>query len=153
MIPMIPMIRKKNIKKNNNFFYYNYNKMSKVLGGEELVIDGKECNCDFLDNKEYLQKFIDELVILGNMNKIGDTQFEYFPYTHYNIENDLCGYTIFQCISVSSIVIHIAEISKTVYFNFHTCKYLPDDNVVELFKKYFKPKSLRRRIINRDMNF
>lgn len=126
--------------------------IDKPLSGEELIIDAKECQA-ILDNKEIIEKFINELCDLCNMKRIGNMVAEYFPYNHYNIENDLCGYTIVQVISVSSITIHIAEISRTVYFNFHTCNYLPDDKVVELFKTYFQPKSLRRRIINRDLNF
>jgi len=126
--------------------------MDKPLSGEELIIDARDC-LGILDNKEIIEKFIDELCDLCEMNKVGNMVAEYFPYTQYNIDNDLCGYTIVQVISLSSITIHIAEISKTVYFNLHTCKYLPDDKVVEIFKNYFQPKALRRRIINRDLKF
>ena len=123
-----------------------------ALSGQELIIDAKECQ-GILDNKEIIEKFITELCDLCNMKKVGDMVAEYFPYTQYNIDHDLCGFTIVQVISVSSITIHIAEISKTIYFNFHTCSYLDDNKVVELFKSYFQPKSLRRRVINRDLNF
>lgn len=126
--------------------------IDKSLSGEELIIDAKECQ-GTLDNKEIIEKFIIELCDLCNMKRVGNMIAEYFPYTQYNIDNDLVGYTIVQIISVSSITIHIAEISKTVYFNFHTCGFLNDDKVVELFKSYFEPKSLRRRIINRDITF
>ncbi len=126
--------------------------IDKPLSGEELIIDARDCQ-GILDNKEIIEKFINELCLLCDMKKVGNMVAEYFPYNPYNIENDLCGYTIVQVISVSSITIHIAEISKTVYFNFHTCKYLPDDKVVELFKSYFQPKALRRRLVNRDLKF
>jgi S-adenosylmethionine/arginine decarboxylase-like enzyme len=130
-------------------YSYNYNN---ALSGQELIIDACECQ-GILNNKEMIEKFIDELCEFCNMKKVGDMVAEYFPYTEYNIERDLCGYTIVQVISVSSITIHIAEISKTVYFNFHTCNYLDENKVEELFKSYFQPTSLRRRSINRDINF
>lgn len=125
---------------------------NKELSGQELIIDAKECE-GILNDKEIIEKFITEICEISNMKKVGNMIAEYFPHNEYNIENDLVGYTIVQVISVSSITIHIAEISKTVYFNFHTCGFLDDKKVVELFESYFQPKQTRARIINRDICF
>lgn len=122
-----------------------------MLSGSELIIDAKDCK-GVLNDKSIYELFIDELCYLCNMKKVGELVAEYFDYNDYNICKDLCGYTIIQVISVSSITLHIAEISKTIYFNFHTCNELNQIAVIELFKKFFKPSVIKSQIIERNVN-
>ena len=122
--------------------------MSKIFG-QELLLDAYNCQ-GFLNKKEYIQLFIDELVMKTGMKKKGKTIFEYFEKTDYNVERDIVGYSVVQIISLSNITLHINEISKSVYLNFFTCGELNDKLVVKIFKNYFDPEHFRISIVERD---
>jgi S-adenosylmethionine/arginine decarboxylase-like enzyme len=122
--------------------------MSKIFG-QELLLDAYNCQ-GFLNKKEYIQLFIDELVMKTSMKKKGKTIFEYFEDNEYNRVRDIVGYSVVQIISLSNITLHINEISKSVYLNFFTCSNLDDELVVKIFKNYFKPEHFRISIVERD---
>jgi S-adenosylmethionine/arginine decarboxylase-like enzyme len=122
--------------------------MSKIFG-QELLMDAYNCQ-KYLNNKDYIQLFIDELVLKSNMKKKGETIFEYFEDNEYNRERDIVGYSVVQIISLSNITLHINEISKSIYLNFFTCGELNDELVVKIFKDYFDPEHFRVSIVERD---
>lgn len=122
--------------------------MSKIFGSE-LLLDAYNCQGN-LNKKEYIQLFIDELVMKTGMKKKGKTIFEYFEKTDYNIERDIVGFSVVQIISLSNITLHINEISKSIYLNFFTCGELNDELVVKIFKNYFDPEHFRISIVERD---
>lgn len=122
--------------------------MSKIFGNE-LLLDAYNCQ-KYLNKKEYIQLFIDELVLKTGMKKKGKTIFEYFEDNEYNRERDIVGYSVVQIISLSNITLHINEISKSVYLNFFTCGELNDELVVKIFKNYFDPEHFRISIVERD---
>lgn len=127
--------------------------MSKSFG-TLLIYDLKNCESPDLNNKEVLQKFIDVLVeYVMEMKKVGDTKFEYFDRTPFNVANDLVGYSITQIISLSSITIHICEISKNLYLDCFTCCKINDkikEDILQLIKMTFKPTSLEIKFIDRN---
>ncbi len=90
--------------------------MSKKPFGKELIIDMKDCLGN-ITSKEHIQIFIDTLIRKIDMQKKGETIFEYFEDNDYNRERDIVGYSIVQIISLSNITIHINEKSKSVYYN------------------------------------
>ena len=122
--------------------------MSKIFG-QELIMDAYNCN-SYLHNRDYIQLFIDELVLKTGMKKKGNTIFEYFEDNEYNRERDIVGFSVVQIISLSNITLHINEISKSIYLNFFTCGDLKCDLVVDIFKKYFNPEHFRVSIVERD---
>ena len=122
--------------------------MSKIFGSE-LLLDAYNCQ-GYLNKKEYIQLFIDELVLKTGMKKKGKTIFEYFEDNEFNRERDIVGYSVVQIISLSNITLHINEISKSVYLNFFTCSNLDDKLVVDIFKNYFNPEHFRISIVERD---
>ena len=117
--------------------------------GTHLIIDADCCEGN-ITSKDHIQLFINHLVEEMGMKKMGDTQFIYFEDNSYNRERDIVGYSVFQCISQSSIVIHINEISKTIYLDVFTCSSLNESNVVLLFSDFFKPTKIKKQIIYRD---
>lgn len=123
--------------------------MDKKPFGVHLMIDANNCNGD-ITNRNHIQKFIDVLVEALGMKKKGETVFEWFDYNEYNIERDIVGWSVVQVISLSSITIHINEISKTVYFDLFTCGELDELKVSILFSDYFQPKTMKKRILVRD---
>lgn len=121
--------------------------------GTLLIFDLKDCKTSDLNKKDILQRFIDVLIeYVMDMKKIGDTQFQYFEDTPFNRANDLIGYSITQIISLSSITIHICEISKNVYIDIFTCCPITDkikEDILELIMMTFKPSSIENKYILR----
>ena len=117
--------------------------------GYHLILDSI-VESNKLNDREYIQKFINELVKDLKMNKMGDTVFIYFEDNEYNRKRDIVGYTVFQCISLSNITMHINEISKTIYLDVFSCSTVDETLVSILFTDYFKCKTMKKRMIERD---
>jgi len=120
--------------------------------GKLLIYDLRECCSANLNDKVVLQYFINDIIKIMNMKKVGDTIFEYFDETDFNIKNDLVGYSITQIISLSSITIHICEISKSVYIDIFTCCNINDEikkNIEDLINNVFNPSIIDNKIILR----
>ena len=120
-----------------------------MIFGKELIIDADDCKGNITD-KDYIQKFIDELVETLGIKKKGNTIFEYFEDNEYNRTRDIVGYSVVQIISLSNITLHINEISRTFYVNIFTCGELDDLKAILLFSEYFKPMKMKKQIIIRD---
>lgn len=117
-----------------------------------LIFDCKNCNPIFLKDKDMLQYFIDYTIKSMNMKPVGNTIYEYFPDNDFNISNDLVGFSITQIISMSSITIHICEISRNVYIDIFTCCDINDNIIIKLtthINKIFNPETINHQIIKR----
>jgi S-adenosylmethionine/arginine decarboxylase-like enzyme len=117
--------------------------MNKKPFGVVLMIDADNCKGN-ITSREHIQLFIDKLVETMGMKKKGDTIFEWFEYNDYNIKRDIVGYSVVQIISLSSITMHINEISKTIYLDVFTCGDLDDTEVSLLFSDFFKPTKMKK---------
>lgn len=120
-----------------------------MVFGKHLIIDANECEGEIRD-KQHIQNFINDLCELSKMKKMGETQFIYFEDNDYNRCRDIVGWTITQVISLSNITIHINEISRTIYFDLFTCSEIKEDLIETLFKSYFRPKQIKKIILQRD---
>lgn len=120
-----------------------------MVFGKHLIIDANECEGEIRD-KQHIQNFINDLCELSKMKKKGETQFIYFEDNDYNRYRDIVGWTITQVISLSNITIHINELSRTIYFDFFTCGEIKEDLINVLFQNYFRPKQIKKIILNRD---
>jgi len=121
-----------------------------MLFGTELIIDAADCGKYEIKSKKNIQNFIDELVKTMNMKKVGETIFEYFEDNQFNRERDIVGYSVVQIISLSSITLHINEISKTIYCNIFTCGKMDELKLIILFGDYFKSTKIKKRLLERD---
>ena len=121
-----------------------------MVFGKLLIIDANECDKNNIRDVDTIRHFIDDLCNIGNMTRKGNLIIETFDETEFNIENDLVGYSIVQIISLSNITLHINFISQTVYFDFFTCGKVDEDRIIELFNNYFKPKTIKKIILERD---
>jgi S-adenosylmethionine/arginine decarboxylase-like enzyme len=117
--------------------------------GKHLIIDANDCKKE-LKEKDHIQMFINTLIDKLDMKKKGETIFEYFEDNDYNRERDIVGWSVVQIISLSSIVIHINEISKTIYLDVFTCGDLDELIVILHFSYYFEPSNIKTQIIIRD---
>ena len=103
--------------------------------GKHFIIDADDCLGE-LKERKHIQEFIDVLVSKLDMKKKGETVFEYFEDNDYNRERDIVGWSVVQIISLSSIVIHINEISRTLYLDVFTCGDLDELMVTLLLSEY-----------------
>ena len=117
--------------------------------GKHFIIDADDCLGE-LKERKHIQEFIDVLVSKLDMKKKGETVFEYFEDNDYNRERDIVGWSVVQIISLSSIVIHINEISRTMYLDVFTCGDLDELMVTLLLSEYFRPKKIKKQMITRD---
>ena len=80
--------------------------------GKHLILDCTGFN-DNMRSKKVIQDFINDLVIyVLKMKKKGETIFEYFPDNDYNRIRDIVGFSVVQVISLSSITLHLNDISR-----------------------------------------
>lgn len=114
-----------------------------------MLVDCNNCRGN-ITNRDYIQLFIDELVLKMEMKKKGETLFEYFEDNEYNRERDIVGYSVVQIISLSNITLHINDISKTMYINIFTCSILDEDKIMKIVRNYFNPEHYRCLMIERD---
>jgi len=117
--------------------------------GHILMLDCDKCEGK-INDKQHIQEFINKLVDNMNMKKMGDNVFIYFENNEYNRERDIVGYTVFQCISLSNITMHINEISRTIYLDVFSCSELDDIEIAILFSEYFKPTKMKKQRLIRD---
>jgi S-adenosylmethionine/arginine decarboxylase-like enzyme len=117
--------------------------------GKHFIIDADDCLGE-LKERKHIQEFIDVLLSKLDMKKKGETVFEYFEDNDYNRERDIVGWSVVQIISLSSIVIHINEISRTLYLDVFTCGDLDELMVTLLLSEYFRPKKIKKQMITRD---
>ena len=111
--------------------------------GTHLIIDDNDCR-GAIDDRGNIQNFINELVKKLGMKKKGQTIFEYFEDNDYNREHDIVGYSVCQIISLSSIVMHINDISRTVYLDVFSCSEVDETMVGLIFSDYFKPSKMKK---------
>lgn len=121
-----------------------------MVFGKHLIIDASECDERNIKNIDVIDIFIEKLCNLGNMKRKGDLIIETFPETDFNIKNDLVGFSIIQIISLSNITLHINFISRTIYFDFFTCGEIKEDRIIDIFNNYFKAKTIKKIILQRD---
>jgi S-adenosylmethionine/arginine decarboxylase-like enzyme len=122
--------------------------MTKAFG-KHLILDitGMKATSDVV----VIQQFIDELVLdVLKMKKKGDTIFEYFPDTQYNHQYDIVGYSVCQIISLSSITLHLNDLSGTGYMDIFTCGDIQTDDIINCVRKYFKAQTIHKLLISRD---
>ena len=117
--------------------------------GTHLILDADECEGN-ITSKAHIQEFINKLVEDMGMKKVGETIFEYCEDNDYNRERDIVGYSVVQIISLSSITIHINEISRTIYTDIFTCGELDETRVCLLFSDFFKPTKIKKQLISRN---
>ena len=117
--------------------------------GKHFILDADGCLGE-LKERNHIQEFIDALVTKLDMKKKGETVFESFEDNDYNRERDIVGWSVVQIISLSSIVIHINEISRTLYLDVFTCGDLDELMVTLLLSEYFRPKKIKKQMITRD---
>lgn len=86
--------------------------------GMELIIDIRGCDLEVITNSDELRRYIDDLVELLGMKKFGELWLHHFGHA----SSITTGYTVFQAIETSSIVVHASEGLRSVHANIFSCQ-------------------------------
>tara|TARA_B100001559_G_C16344252_1_gene549525 strand:+ start:466 stop:900 length:435 start_codon:yes stop_codon:yes gene_type:complete len=116
--------------------------------GMHLIIDMAKCDEIKISDKNHIIQFSKELVSEIKMNSYGEPIVEYFAKDDPNA----CGFSLVQLIETSNICAHFAEKSKSVYLDIFSCKTFSPSSAIEIAKKYFKPQTIKPKLIFRGLN-
>jgi len=117
--------------------------------GKHLILDCKKCKKEKIKDLENIKKFITELLKVTKMKKWGDLIVQ-------NLNcgpKHLHGYSIVQLIHTSSIVCHFCNNTGDLYVDFFSCKNFDNIKVINCVNKYFEPKKIKKKSIQRNTNF
>ncbi len=104
--------------------------------GQDLAINLGSCNLETIQSVPRLTSYIEQLCELIEMEAVGRPQFTYLSPTP-----ELAGFTAFQLIQTSSIVIHLCDLPRTAYFNIFSCKRYNSEEALLFTKEFFKAET------------
>ncbi|HBO15165.1 MAG TPA: S-adenosylmethionine decarboxylase [Porticoccaceae bacterium] len=119
--------------------------MTQPIWGQHLILDLGACPRELLVNADHLRKWTLELVDGIGMKAFGAPQVEHFA----TQSHDAAGYTVVQLIETSNICAHFAENLGQVYIDIFSCKAFDNALAESICVKYFEPKIITRRVIER----
>jgi S-adenosylmethionine/arginine decarboxylase-like enzyme len=103
--------------------------------GYHLIIDCKECNLDYITDRERIAEFVRILISRVNMTAHGEPQIEFLlPGT----DNE--GYSVLQMITTSNITAHFVNSTKAGYIDLFSCKSFDRTVVLYTVNEFFNPK-------------
>jgi len=115
--------------------------------GHHFIVDCQECDKDAVTNPTIIKKFAKELVNEIDMVPFGSPKVVHFG------EDDKAGYTLVQLIETSNIVAHFIDNNGDAYIDVFSCREFNHDVVLELIRKYFKPKHTFNRYLQRGIQW
>lgn len=118
----------------------------KSCWGYHLTLDAGECDHEAIRSKTTIAAFTKELVEKIGMVAYGLPRIVMFG------TGGKKGYTLVQLIETSNITAHFVEEVDAVYLDVFSCKKFDSAVALGVFKKYFKPKSVVKRVFTRQAN-
>ena len=107
-------------------------------------IDLADCDHELIQSPKAIKEFVKNLVVLLKMQAHGPTRVEKFA------EGSLEGYSAFQFIETSSIVIHFDDKQgDRAFIDIFSCCFFNPLSAEQYAKKYFKAKSSKLNILLR----
>jgi S-adenosylmethionine/arginine decarboxylase-like enzyme len=109
-----------------------------LTGGEftfglELVMDIDNCPIEVISDPGALQRYTAEIVDRIKMTAYGPTWLHHFGHA----SAVTAGYTAFQPIETSSIIVHVSEGLRRVHVNVFSCRQFDPDDAMDFSEKYF----------------
>jgi S-adenosylmethionine decarboxylase len=120
----------------------------KKFWGYHLMVDCSNSKRENIKDITNIKKFIDNLVKVCKMKKLGELKIENLQ----KGDNNLYGYSVVQLIHTSSITCHFMDISGDVYIDIFSCKEFNCDKVINVINKYFLPEKMNKHFLIRDAN-
>lgn len=101
--------------------------------GQELILDVSGCDPAVIIDPAALSRYTTELVDLIQMKPYGDVWLHHFGHAN----EVTSGYTAFQPIETSSIVVHVSEGLARVHANIFSCRAFDTDAAMDFTEKFF----------------
>jgi S-adenosylmethionine/arginine decarboxylase-like enzyme len=119
--------------------------MTEEFWGYHLMLDcGKlKCPQDKMNDVEYLNEFVVEVLRVSDMRAWGAPQFARLTSDDGDFLDSLSGYTIVQLLHTSNMTVHLCDKIGTMYFDLFSCKRYDQDKVIEVVQQFFEPTSIR----------
>lgn len=114
--------------------------------GYHLILDCSDCNYTSISSYDNIYNFTKQLVEDIKMTAYGEPQI-----VHFGPEGKK-GYTLVQLIETSNICCHFVECTDSMYLDVFSCKPYDSQIVIDLVKKYFEPKKIRKMFLTRQAN-
>ena len=111
--------------------------------GQHLTLDAGECDHAAIRSKATIAAFTKELVEKIDMVAYGPPRIVMFG------TGGKKGYTLVQLIETSNITAHFVEEVDAVYLDVFSCKKFNSSDAIAVFKKYFNPKTIVKRVFTR----
>jgi len=101
--------------------------------GIELVIDIDDCDPQVISDPGALRRYTAELVEQIKMKAYGQTWLHHFGHA----SAVTAGYTAFQPIETSSIIVHVSEGLRRVHINLFSCRPFDPHDAMDYSEKFF----------------
>lgn len=115
--------------------------------GQELTLDLYDCDLEIISSEEKIREFViklcDEIIL---MKRYGEALIPHFGHD----DPITSGFSLVQLIETSLVSAHFSEYKKSVYLNIFSCKWFDPEKAEEFSVKFFKAKSVRSDLIQRD---
>ncbi len=111
--------------------------------GYHLIVDSGSCDIEKITDRENVIAFAKELVQAIDMIAYGEPQVVNFG------TGNKAGFTLVQLIETSNICAHFCNESGDVYLDVFSCKDFSTAVALTVFKKYFNPKTIVSRFLER----
>ena len=113
--------------------------------GYHLLLDCAECDIQAITDPETLKDFAETLVREIDMVAYGDPQIIHFGHG----QDHLAGWTVIQLIETSNIVAHFCDNTQEGYIDIFSCKPYDEKVAVDVVRRFFNPKTIRRNFLTR----
>ena len=114
-------------------------------GGNHLIIDAVNVDCEILDDVEFIKNFLIEFPSKVNMNVLSGPKIVRAEPKEY----DTGGVTGFVILSESNISIHTYPKEGKFYLDLFSCMEFDVDFVVGYIKEKFKLKEFKKKLLKR----
>lgn len=101
--------------------------------GLSTAIDLQNCSLELITDRDYIAKFVHELVDFIDMKCFGEPQI-----VHFGADDRVAGYSMTQLIETSLISAHFANASSRAYIDIFSCKSYDPQSAAEFCMNYFK---------------
>jgi len=119
--------------------------ISETAFGWEIILDLHNCHPEKIRSHDALVSFIVQLCNVLSVKRYNEPWVERFGLRQARTT----GYTAVQLIETSSIVIHVSELTNSVYLNVFSCKNFDQTAVVNLCSSFFEAEVIQKCFLKR----
>ncbi len=112
--------------------------MKEKMWGLLTSIDLYHCNPELIRDAEAIRRYVDELCLLIEMRKFGDTQV-----VDFGEDERVSGYSMTQLIETSLISGHFANLTNAAYIDIFSCKFYDPQIAADFTQKFFQAKEIK----------